>query len=172
MATQWKAVSSIPGYEDCEGYEVSSEGDVLSRKRGAARVLRAPVNSQGAPHVILWREGLGRRDAYVRVLVGLAFVGPAPGDNHVLVNVNGDKEDNRASNLQWVPKGQDGSGPSSERCPLAKMTNEAVAQLRADDDGTWPYVERSAEEVGVHVQTMWKALSGRTWKKAPHPPSR
>lgn len=107
----WK---EIPGYEGI--YEASSLGRIrsaagktTSNARYAIRVWQSRVLKQKRPisakrrdaRVSLWKNGKPR-DHLVARLVASAFLGaPIPG---MTVNhINGNYEDNRPENLEWLP---------------------------------------------------------------------
>lgn len=77
-------------------YEVSSLGRV--RRAETQRVLKAHLSRPGGYlHV-----PIGPRSYGVHRLVALAFLGERP-EGHSVDHVNGDREDNRVENLQYVP---------------------------------------------------------------------
>lgn len=98
--TEWRPVT---GYEGL--YEVSDGGQVRSLPRTTAGhaygggPLKPMLTTTGYLQVHLWRDGKGRFPK-VHQLVCEAFHGPRPVD-HEVRHLNGDKTDNRASNLAW-----------------------------------------------------------------------
>lgn len=101
---EWK---DIPGFEGL--YKVSNKGAVLSCRRTIntgfgvreqeERLIRPQV-SKGEQFVYLSRDNRCRRSSVSR-LVALAFV-PNLNNGKQVLHTNGDKLDNRASNLCWT----------------------------------------------------------------------
>lgn len=90
------------------GYEVSNQGRVqasaLYDSAGRLAIPAVPVATSlnhGYPEVSLRQVGGGRRlRVKVHHLVAAAFIGPRP-PGAVVRHLNGDKEDNRLSNLTY-----------------------------------------------------------------------
>lgn len=89
-------------------YEVSSEGSVRRAERGkrtrVGLVLRTAPDRYGYPTASLNRVRDGqheRRTHKVHKLVALAFHGPRS-EGLQVNHKNGNKQDNRAANLEWV----------------------------------------------------------------------
>ena len=138
MEEEWQ---EIPGHE---GYEVSDHGRVRSywrSRKGGGRYR------QDTPHLLTlvpdgsasrWKVHLGgqAQNKAVHTLVLLTFVGP-PQPGQECRHLNGNKLDNRLSNLAWGTKqenAQDGVQHGTwagERNGRAKVTEETVRQIRA-----------------------------------------
>lgn len=96
----WRPVS---GYEN--RYEVSNEGRVKSlpsRQRG--RVLKPGKQSKGYLVVVLYDGSSPKqpKSFTVHALVAAAFLDPPPTPDHQVNHIDGDKDNNRATNLEWV----------------------------------------------------------------------
>jgi hypothetical protein len=109
VAERWREIEGYGG-----AYQVSDQGRVrsISRERpgrdGSVRKIRGTVLSprvreNGLHCVNLW-EGNEYQQVPVNRLVLEAFRGPAP-DNHEPENKDGDRANNRLSNLKWKPTG-------------------------------------------------------------------
>lgn len=92
---EWRPVMGFEGL-----YEVSSIGRVRNRR---GYVLKQSVTSWGYWRVGLFRQGEGTREQRVHRLVALAFIPLIEGKTHVN-HINGDKQDNRFENLEWMTK--------------------------------------------------------------------
>ena len=97
----------VPGYEGF--YEVSDHGRVRSvdrvvvagsgERKFAGRVLRLGTNRHGYMLVALRKPGIQKSKRAHRLVLE-AFVGPCP-EGMAACHENGDKLDNRLSNLRW-----------------------------------------------------------------------
>ena len=79
--------------------QVSSDGRVRSRLRGKWLILKAQADNKGYLRLTYTYKREKRREKIHR-LVACSFVPSDPGCPHVN-HINGDKTDNRASNLEW-----------------------------------------------------------------------
>lgn len=146
----WKVV---PGYEN---YEVSDQGQV--RNRRTSRLLTPTGAYAGL--------ALGRaRKVRVHTLVLEAFIGPRP-EGQQCRHMNGDKRDNRLSNLRWGTSQENhddalrlGERPFGSRCPQAKLTESAVLVIR---NSTEP-VAVLAERYGVSKSVISEVRNHKAW---------
>ena len=133
----------VVGYESI--YEVSDHGRVkrIAGGRGtvAGRVLTTKFSTNGYCHADLSRDDRKVRFGVHR-LVAFAFLGPPPSPAHVVNHIDGDKANNRPSNLEWVTQGGNiahgyrlglNPGPivSGEKNPRSKLTAQQVAEIRS-----------------------------------------
>lgn len=102
---------------------MSDRGNVRSLSSG--RTLRPQTVGSGYKEVQLCVGGVIGR-VYVHRLVIEAFI-PNPDDLPEIDHINGDKADNRASNLRWCTHSQNCSYRSPRR-----NVNRPVVQLDAD----------------------------------------
>jgi len=90
----------VPGYPD---YEVSSEGRVVSRRRGTTRLLKGCLSAGGYRSVWLCNDE-GRKQVGIHRVVLLAFVGPCPPEMEGR-HLDDDSKNNLLRNLAYGTHG-------------------------------------------------------------------
>ena len=106
----WKPVHTLPGFECCIEYYVNAAGEVKSTKGEIERILKPKYSKNGIRQVNLTQR-IGRKNTLtvpVHKLVAFAFLGqPATpygrkrGCSYIK-HVDGDKSNNKVSNLIWA----------------------------------------------------------------------
>lgn len=141
----WRAIPGRPGYQ------VSDAGRVISHRRRRARLLRQAVSSSGYRIVCLGRGVV----AQVHQLVLLAFIGPAP-DGSETLHRNGNKHDNRLSNLHYGSRGENVADQyrHGRHSPVLERIDE-VRRLRASGRS----VASIAAELGVNPRSIRRGLT-------------
>lgn len=156
--TNWRPVKSHPNYE------VSEDGQV----RRAGRVLKAAVNPRtGYLTYSLYQSNRETR-RYVHHLVAEAFIGPRP-DGYEVAHGDGDKSNNRASNLRYATRAENeadkiahGTRLSGSDAPWAKLTEAAVRDIRAW--ATYDFTQREiARWYGVSDMLVSLIVRGKIW---------
>lgn len=171
-AEEWRPVVGFEGY-----YEVSSLARICRVKGGrghrAGKILKTDGKPSGGYHSVhLRRDAAGGR-VHVHIVVALAFHGPKPSPIHEVNHKDGNKFNNRADNLEWVTKARNAEhayelglkkpvSMPGESNPLAKLTTEAVMQIRAD--GSSVSQRTQAKRYGVSKTAIAMALKGDSWQ--------
>jgi hypothetical protein len=169
----WKPVT-VDGLRN--SYRVSSHGRVMRVARGSGtqhgRVLRGSPNAVGYPVANLSLDGEPKQ-YLVHRLVATAFLGPPP-PKHEVNHIDGVTTNNRADNLEWVTKSENGKhafriglhvhhGLRGEQIGTAKVNETQVREIRAKHLAGATTRELSAE-YGIQMQTIWKIVTRRAWR--------
>lgn len=175
MIEQWKPVVGYEGF-----YEVSSEGRVRSVQRTVptnrgyrsvpSKVL-SPANSNGYQLVMLNASAIAKRElAAIHRLVAAAFICPRPTDAHQVNHMDGNKSNNRASNLEWVTPAENihhacrlGLAPKGDTHGSRILSSADAERIRkrAQQGETGAALAR---EYGVTRGNVYHILSGLNWK--------
>ena len=116
--------------EDFPGYSVSNYGQICFTK--ADRVLALSLTQSGLVQVGLFRDGVQYHRS-VPLLVAKAFVPPVDGPFDTPINLNGDREDNRADNLAWRPRWFAVKYFRQFRHPYTSPIDRAIVDLRTGE---------------------------------------
>ena len=149
---RWKEIEGFPGYK------VSDNGLVLG-KRGL--VMRMYKNVQNGYHQVNLQSPEGERKVYVHRLVARAF---APGFREDLTvnHINGNKDDNRACNLEWVTNAE--NNRHAFATGLNKGHSPKPTPVVREDGEEFPSICAAAKASGVSKNTVSRALQGRQTK--------
>ena len=158
----------VVGWEDL--YEVSNLGAI--RRNG--KKLKPFVDKRyGYVIVSLFRSGKGKTCRLHRV-VALSHIGPQPTERHEINHLDGNKENNQATNLEWVTRGQNhkhayqiglrkpSSLPGSSN-PHSKLTESDVLKIREMKSDGIPGVD-IARAFNIAPQTVSDIHKRRRWK--------
>ena len=160
-------IALCPGYEGI--YIVTSEGDVARqlRSQGAAvgLVLKPALDGRGYPCVGL-RKGGKQRWEKVHRLVCAAFHGPAPNGRGYVNHKDGDKANNKASNLEWVSAAENAIHAHANgltRPAVGEQHGKAQAVYRIGHDGSatfFPTIKAACESTpGARRDRVWEAAT-------------
>lgn len=145
---------------DGEPYEVSSDGCV---RRIGGSILKPRPHANGYQRVSL---GAGK-DAYIHRLVCRAFHGEAPSSDCHADHINGQRSDNRASNLRWLTRSENLRNRKcahGENHHAAKLTDELVKRIRSSTHYRG-FDADFAREHGISRETVRDARLGKLWRK-------
>lgn len=167
----------VPGYGGW--YEVSTLGRVRSwrghnnqfeeaPRRSVPQLLKPGRNGGGYLFVGLSKSG-ATVGVYVSRLVLTAFARGAYGDEQA-AHCNGNRQDNRLSNLRWATAVENASDKVAHGTQLrgselstSKLDDAKVAEAR-DLWSTGEYaILDLAHRYNVSGPTIWKAIVGKTW---------
>lgn len=156
---------SPDGYEGL--YRVSNTGKVFGVKRG--RELNPTRENTGYYTVCLSAEGVVVKFR-LNVLVLSTFCGPPPFDGAHAAHNNGDRSDNRLSNLRWASplENQQDVDRHGNRCKgeevfgsvLSEPDVLRIRQRIANGDRNRPI----AEDYGISISTVHLIRHRKTWK--------
>lgn len=121
----------IPGYP----HYATDLGEIF--REGSANPLKPAVAKRGGYlQVSMWKDNKGKTH-FVHQLVALAFHGPRPSPRHHAAHRDGDKMNNRPTNVEWITKEENeadkirhGRTNRGERNGSAKITDAQAEDLR------------------------------------------
>lgn len=160
----WRMCPSWPEYE------VSDEGLVrrVVPRKGHFGVRKSYRTAGGYLYLVM-RGGGERQAVAVHRLVAEAFLGPPPPGRPHVAHRNGDKTDNRVSNLRWSSRSENesdkvGHGVSNRgtRHYMSRLTEHDVLEMRRAASAGMGSVSL-AEQFGVSRQAVTSAVRGRSW---------
>lgn len=162
MIESWKTVC---GYPD---YEVSDQGRVRSwRGRGSLpKLMTGNIDRNGYSRVHLRDSNGVDKSEKIHKLVCEAWLCPRPAGK-IGRHLNGNKQDNRLSNLQWGTylensddARQHGTLVQGVAVKNAKLTDKDIVSIRTDPRNS----EQLAPVYGVSPGAILHVRQGRTWK--------
>lgn len=174
IAEEWRPVVGYEGW-----YSVSSEGrvrrDMRSRRAYAGRILNPPQPDRWHRYLVvrLSMNGAAKRSFLVHCLVAKAFLDPDPRGRTEVNHIDGDKMNNRASNMEWVTRSENAlhairiglwDGPKcalrGEASHLAKLSETEVRAIR-EARGSQTLI---AARFGITQSTVSHIRLRKSWK--------
>lgn len=163
MEFSWK---DIPGFEG--HYMVSDDGHVMSLKNGKNRILSRVIDPSSGYLVVCLRKDDKQRNYSVHRLVAVAFIGPIS-NGLVVCHNNGDKFDNRVSNLRIATQKDNcddrrvhGNTLEGEKHPQSKLTVKKVLEIR-ELKANGISRKTIASNYGVSIGAVKDILCRRSW---------
>jgi hypothetical protein len=171
-----EVIVDIKGFEGL--YQVSNFGDIYVIKDGVPVKLKPVYNKKlKLWHVSLynpatckryWRKLKNGKMAYCMLpqpipiyrLVARAFLPPMPSPTHIMRHKDLNRANNRADNLEWVPRQTIFNGESN---PAAKLTAQAVRMIRAARGSK--SAKTLATEYHIGIYAIYEIWSGKTWRE-------
>lgn len=124
MEPRWKPI------EDYPWYEVSDRGDVRNSRTN--KILGRRLDKDGYRQVQLYNNGAALNHKVHR-LVAEAFI-PKDDRRDQVNHLNGDKEDNRAENLQWCTRSENTRHAYGELKFKANIAPAIAAHTKLDKE--------------------------------------
>jgi hypothetical protein len=150
------------------GYTVLEDGTIIG-KYGTP--LKPQRDRDGYLEVRPYHNGRARTRR-VHQLVCEAFHGERPSPEHEVRHLNGERTDNRASNLRWGTKAENvadmvrhgtAGGPKGSTHPNAKLSEQQVREIRARHDFGRELQKDLAKEYGVSAMLISRIVRRKSW---------
>ncbi len=152
MSKLWK---SIPDWPE---YEVST----LGRVRRDGRILNLYAPKCGYLKVTLCARGI-RRDRQVAELVLTTFRTARPSTNYEASHENGNRIENRLSNLSWKTARRNREDKYRHGTSLSKLCEEQVKEIKLElAKGT--SANELSRRFSIHNDTIGRISRGQSWK--------
>jgi hypothetical protein len=170
---EWRVCIDFPDYEVSECGDVRRATDSKTRKAGWRP--RGFIDQDGYLKYALLDGSGGKRSIYAHRLVAVAFIGPAPSENHEVAHNNGSRVSNHFSNLRWATRLENAGDMEihetrmgGAKNPNAKLSEEDVRAIRSayraiKDGETEGKVSDLARSYGIHHATLVHIAKGRSW---------
>lgn len=150
-------------------YEFHEDGFVVSRVRGAPRVMK-PIKMGEYVGLQLKRSDGHIEKAYLHRLICEAHHGPCP-EGMECRHMDGNKKNNASGNLTWGTKAENeadklehGTTPAGEKNGMAKLTGAEVERMRLHRKSTGESYAKIAKAFGVSTMTAYRAITRAQWR--------
>jgi hypothetical protein len=172
---RWRTIPSAPAFAISDlGRVKRVRGSTPEAKAAIGKPKKPTLSAEGYCIVGLWSDG--RTVTFqVHRLVCDAFHGPAPSRRHQAAHGNGDKTDNRATNLRWATprenasdKERHGTVVRGEAHPFSKLTDAAVLEIRGAPNGQCGRLAAKYGVLRTHVSRLRSKTRG-DWSHVPFP---
>jgi hypothetical protein len=172
----WKTLPEYDSYQVSNLGRIASAGRVVNSVQGSRRtsygcsIIKSTDNGRGYKLVTI-QVNMRRKNFYVHRLVAAAFL-PNPENKKEVNHIDGDKANNRASNLEWATRLENiqhakinGLSPIGESTGMAKLTESNVIEI-LDALKENPQLNKTAlgRKFGVNCTAIIKISKGQRWK--------
>lgn len=151
-------------------YEFHSDGFVISRVKKTPKVM-SPIKMGNYVGLQLKRSDGHSEKAYLHRLICEAYNGPCP-EGMECRHIDGNKNNNAASNLIWGTKDENEKDKLlhktmlfGEKNPMAKLSENAVKDMREYRQKTGDSYAKIAEIFGVSAMTAYRAITKQSWSE-------
>lgn len=145
---------------------LSEDGEVISLYRKKAMKLKPTRSGE----YLAVGVGENKTTTHVHRLMAESWLGPPPFPGAIVRHLDGDRFNNRLSNLAWGSYAENsgdqerhGTRMYGERNPMARLTREAVEQMR-ELRAAGRTFKSIARQFGVAPMTAHRAITGGSWK--------
>lgn len=169
-AEEWR---SVMGFETL--YEVSNLGRIRSLARvtrhGRTRIGKALSICEKSRYRYVVLSNNTKTTKRISILVCTAFNGPKPSALHEVNHEDGDKHNDRASNLEWATKARNQQHacetklrPLGEQSYQSKLTNDQVREIRRLYSAGGITGKALGAQFSVSKSAIEKILTRKNWK--------
>lgn len=149
---EWRRIPGTDG-----AYEISDMG----RARGpSGKILNPTLMQIGYYMISLSLKTLGVQKKYLHALVAESFLGHRP-SGHVVNHINGDKKDNRAANLEFLSRKDNGShwaGNTTSYLRRKKSSTCGRGHVKRQGDTYCRECRRLAGSFSPPTGTEWREI--------------
>lgn len=145
---------------------LSEDGEAVSLYRKKALRLKPAMSGT----YLAIGVGEAKTTTHIHRLMAETWFGPPPHPRAVVRHLDGDRFNNRLSNLAWGTHAENsedqvrhGTSARGERNGNAKLTRDAVHHMR-DLRATGRTFKSIAKQFGVSPMTAHRAITGGSWK--------
>ena len=150
-------------------YEVSNLGRIRSNRTAPPRLMKLSVINSGHRQVHL-THGPEHKHFLIHRLVASAFI-PNPEDKSDVNHIDGNKANNRASNLEWmsnadnqrhsVSAGLRRLGASHHK---SKLTDSDVTAIRRESSNSTATIQELASRFNISTTQVGNIIHRKNWR--------